>query len=387
MQPTYFKEVSLEGRDHDRGVPVHLGEWVPRTGRLGRMLGRDYVVADRPTMTTGFGEWPCRLYQVEIPAGEWPQVEPNVFRVPTYRPVSEMESWEVFGPQGRDVAALLDRAGTLTVDEVIQLASGAADAWRPENSAARRAAARLSDWADSTVRHGAVMAATGASKPAVLHSRDLAAKAGALALETMVVALMKIDDPRLAYPHTTNPMEVADICYERALDVVFFAAIGHIFRDVVTGPDFEALAGRWHDLLGEPSAGMAARTDGRSFDVGVTFGLDQLEDYLHSLGGGIGLHFDSEGSPDGQAPWILLRFGRDLLTTSGPRLHVDEEHLATLGWEVLRVDPEGVAGYQGPSMALEQRRPPADDAAAYARTLVPILASLLGSQAVLRVRG
>src|SRR5215213_677313 len=92
MPTTYFKEASLAGRDFDRGVTLELGAWTPRIGSLRMALGGGYAVADRVTETAGHGEWPCRVYRVEVPDGDWRLVEPHVLRVPTYRPVAELES-------------------------------------------------------------------------------------------------------------------------------------------------------------------------------------------------------------------------------------------------------------------------------------------------------
>src|SRR5829696_4312692 len=130
MPVTYFKEASVAGRDFDRGVTLELGTWTPRIGGLRMTLGGGYVVADRVTETAGAGEWPCRVYRVEVPDGDWPRVDPHIIRVPTYRPVAELDAWEVLGPQGREVAALLDRAGRLTVNEVVRLASPTPEPWQ-----------------------------------------------------------------------------------------------------------------------------------------------------------------------------------------------------------------------------------------------------------------
>src|SRR4051794_13861739 len=158
MPVEYFKEASVEGRDFDRGARLELGAWTPPFGGLRMKLGGGYAVADRITETAGKGEWPCRVFRVEVPEGDWPVVEPNVLRVPTYRPIEELEGWRVLGPQGREVSALLERAGRLTDTEVLNLASGEGDTWQPMEDRARAARRGTDAATDATSRHGAMMA-------------------------------------------------------------------------------------------------------------------------------------------------------------------------------------------------------------------------------------
>src|SRR5829696_432725 len=178
MPVTYFKEASVAGRDFDRGVTLELGAWTPRIGGLRMRLGGGYLVADRVTETAGQGEWPCRVYRVEVPDGDWPLVEPHVFRVPTYRPVAELESWKVLGPQGREVSGLLDRAADLTYTEVFKLAGGEPDPWQPMYDKAAGIAAHVGGPPDEGERFGALMAAQGAAAASVERSKDTLRRAG-----------------------------------------------------------------------------------------------------------------------------------------------------------------------------------------------------------------
>jgi len=258
MPVTYFKEASITGRDFDRGVTLELGVWTPRQGSLRMTLGGGYVVADRVTETAGHGEWPCRVYRVEVPDGNWPVVEPHVFRVPTYRPVAELESWSVLGPQGREVSALLDRAADLDYIEILKLADGELDPWQPMYDTARAIASHVGGPANRGERFGALMAAQGAAAAGIERSRDKAGRAGTFDGPLIALAAMALaDDPSIAEAgRKVTPLDRKDLVeklYGRALAVVWFAAWGYVMRDLLAEADFEALSARWRTVIGEPS--------------------------------------------------------------------------------------------------------------------------------------
>jgi len=258
MPTTYFKEASLAGRDFDRGVTLELGAWTPRIGSLRMALGGGYVVADRVTETAGHGEWPCRVYRVEVPDGDWPLVEPHVFRVPTYRPVAELESWKVLGPQGREVSGLLDRAADLSFTEVLKLADGELDPWQPMYDRAAAVATNVGGPTREGERFGALMAAQGAAATSVVRSQDSARRAGTFdGMLIGLAAMTLLDDPAIAEPgrrgRALGRKDVVNKLYGRVLAVVWFAAWGYVLRDLLIEEDFDALSARWRSVIGEPS--------------------------------------------------------------------------------------------------------------------------------------
>jgi hypothetical protein len=256
MSMIYFKEASIAGRDFDRGVTLEIGAWTPRVGSLRMTFGGGYAVADRVTETAGHGEWPCRVYRVEVPGGDWPLVEPHVFRVPTYRPVAELEPWIVLGPQGRQVSGLLDRAADLTFTDVLKLADGMDDPWQPMYDRAVAIATHLGGPTDQAERFGALMAAQGAAATSVARSKDNAGRAGSFDGPLLGIAAMAlVDDPLIEKAgRSGSPLDRKDVVktlYGRALAVVWFAAWGYVMRDLLTEADFEALSARWRAVIGE----------------------------------------------------------------------------------------------------------------------------------------
>lgn len=161
MSRHYFKAVRPGGTDFRTGTvqwapPVgHEGEWIVRhpTHRLSTAnlpdAGTYLSVATTPTDCTGM-RWPCRLLVVEpvstvrIPCDDLPSKRAGwAFRV-----VEEVDPCLSLGPQGREVAALIDRASRLTAEEPRRMSvawtgtrRGAWDAaWDAARGAARDAA-------------------------------------------------------------------------------------------------------------------------------------------------------------------------------------------------------------------------------------------------------
>ena len=139
----YYKAVRLDGTDFATGTtrPV-AGEWMPRiSGRL-KLCERGYHVSDAPGQTLIGGWWPCRLFEVEIDEEVAPEhIGGHKRVVHTYRPLRELPAWQALGPNGEAVAALIERARSLTADEIQWLvAARDAAAWGVARDAARGAA-------------------------------------------------------------------------------------------------------------------------------------------------------------------------------------------------------------------------------------------------------
>ena len=154
MSITYYKATRPNGRDFytntvDYAEALTSGETITHRhtskeqvkGDAGTYLSISTSAAD----CTGM-RWPCRLFVVE-PVGcalKADDTLPNKRRVSSLRVVAELPAHEVFGPNGEAVAALIERAGRLTSDELDRLyaARGAARgaAWDAARGAAWGAA-------------------------------------------------------------------------------------------------------------------------------------------------------------------------------------------------------------------------------------------------------
>ena len=156
---TYFKAVRMDGTDFYTGIVRWLppvGEPLPGGGLIVRHptarkrttgYAAHYLsVATVPTDCTGM-VWPCRLARVERTwAAVWqpdPDALPNKMASWRWRVVEELDATLALGPQGREVAALIERAARLTSDEV----AGLATAWYTEEGAARDAAWNAASYA------------------------------------------------------------------------------------------------------------------------------------------------------------------------------------------------------------------------------------------------
>jgi hypothetical protein len=174
----YYKATRPDGTDFHTGTVDYAaalasGEPVthPAFDRHGD--ASSYLsVATVPTDCTGF-RWPCRLFAVEAVGRAWRVGDdlPNKRAVRAGRVVEELPPWQVFGPQGEAVAALVDRAARLTADEMSRLSA----AW----SAARDAAGSAA-W--SAARDAARSAARDAAWDAAWSAAWSAARSAARAL-------------------------------------------------------------------------------------------------------------------------------------------------------------------------------------------------------------
>ena len=183
---TYYKAVHPSGRSfHDDTF-----RWLPDGWQSGDQIPADWVVthpdyspssecASRylsastvATDCTGMS-WPCVLLEVE-PVGlvrqPDPRVLPHKVAAPAWRVVRELPATDALGPQGADVAALIDRCRHLTGDDLVRLvaacgaACGAARgaAWDAAWDAARGAACGAASNAARAAAWDAARAAVGA---------------------------------------------------------------------------------------------------------------------------------------------------------------------------------------------------------------------------------
>ena len=183
MMTTCYKAVRPDGRDFHSGTVRWLppvGEPLPDGGLVvrhptarrwsnGAGAAAYLSVSTVATDCTGM-EWPCRLAEVEqVPGygvhkvgGDLPHKRASV----AWRVVREVDAHLALGPQGVEVAAIIERASRLTADEMTRLYAARNAAW---NAAARNAAARDAAWAaawDAAARDAARYAARNAARNA-----------------------------------------------------------------------------------------------------------------------------------------------------------------------------------------------------------------------------
>jgi hypothetical protein len=188
MDMTYWKATRLNGTDFytgtvDYAAALASGEPLPELSGAVAFPGPGwYHLATVPTECVGMS-WPCRLFEVE-PADDLGDHRPRgAYKVgaTSVRVLREIDAHGALGPQGVQVAAIIERCATLTADEVSRLNA----AWDAARGTARgttwdaawdaawdatRVAARVAAW-DAALYAAARDAALGAAWGLLL--RDL----------------------------------------------------------------------------------------------------------------------------------------------------------------------------------------------------------------------
>ena len=137
---TCYKALRPDGTDFATGTTKpRKGRWLPRIDGDLIMCQRGYHVSDAAAATLAGGSWPCKLARVEIPDGEWER-QGHKLVVPTYRVVEWLPAWQALGPNGEDIAALIERAKRLTDTEAQRLYAAEDAAWSAAEDAAEDAA-------------------------------------------------------------------------------------------------------------------------------------------------------------------------------------------------------------------------------------------------------
>ncbi len=144
---SYYKATRPDGTDFytgtvDYGAALASGDTIRLDSDETEFPGPGWLhLATVPTECDGM-TWPCRLFEVE-PVGEFHRGEGHPYKIGCreVRVLRELPAHEAFGPQGEQVAALIERARCLTAAEIKRLHA----AWYAARAAAR-AAARYSAW-------------------------------------------------------------------------------------------------------------------------------------------------------------------------------------------------------------------------------------------------
>ena len=217
----YFKAVRPDGTDFrtgtiDYGAALLSGDVVrhpsvkQRIGDAGTYLS----VSTSATDCTGF-RWPCRLLVVK-PVGRALKARadyPNKRRLSALRVVGELPAYEVFGPQGEAVVALIVRAGRLTLSEGKRLEA----AWYSVKDSVRdeRYAERDTAWGSAWVSR---LAAGGA-----------------------------------AWHTAGDTAWTARGCTRSTWYAAKYAALALVVRDLISVEHFNALYGPWASVIDDPS--------------------------------------------------------------------------------------------------------------------------------------
>jgi hypothetical protein len=208
---TYYKATKPDG------TSFHDGTTLWRVGRITRLDGEHGTTlcnagvlhaATRPGESLVGGSWPCRLFEVE-PRTELVTDAKHPYKVGAYvwKVVRELPAHLALGPNGETVAALIERARTITPDEAERLNA----AWNAARDAARSAARSAARYAVRSAARDAAWdaaryAAWNAARDAARYAAWYAARDATLAL--VVKDLITPDQFNTLYGPWASVMEV-----------------------------------------------------------------------------------------------------------------------------------------------------------------------------------
>ena len=208
---TYYKATRIDGTSFQDGTTTWT---VGKITRLPKSEQRTTLceagvlhASTEPGESLVGGSWPCRLFEVE-PVGELITEAEHPYKVGAHawRVVREIEAWRALGPNGEAVAALIERAGHLTLDEAGRLADAA---WSAAGDAAWAAAA---DAAWDAARSAAWSAAWNAARYAARRAARSAARNAAwdAALALVVRDLISQKQFQVLYGPWASVMEAGE---------------------------------------------------------------------------------------------------------------------------------------------------------------------------------
>jgi hypothetical protein len=214
---TYYKATRTDGTSfHDETTQWKVGRITRIEGKKGKLLCGEGILhaSTEPAETLVGGSWPCRLFVVE-PRSKVVTDDDHRYKVGAHawKVVEELPAWQALGPNGQEVAALIERCKTLTKGEARQLFS-ARDAARNASAwdAARDAAWHASAW----------HAARDAAWDAAWHAARNASARNASAW---------------------------DAAWHAARDAAWDAACALIVKDKITAQEFDLLYGPWANVI------------------------------------------------------------------------------------------------------------------------------------------
>jgi hypothetical protein len=181
------------------------------------------------------GSWPCRLFEVE-PRGPVIGPEDHKYGTTALEVVAEFPAWQALGPNGEEVAALIDRARMLTKEEIKRLYAARYAVTDVARDVARDAA-RYAAWAAAWDGYAARYAAAYVARDAARYAAWLAAwdAAGYAAWAA-------------AWDAAENAAWVA--VWDVARDAAGYAAGALVVKDLISSEQFELLYGSWGKVIG-----------------------------------------------------------------------------------------------------------------------------------------
>ena len=251
---TYFKAALPDGTDFrtgtvDYGSALATGEAVRHPRKAVKDDPGTYLsVSVEPAEALIGGTWPCRLFRVE-PVGRTlaSSQYPSKRGVSALRVVEELPSHLALGPNGAAVAAVIERAGRLTEDEIGRLFAARDAAWYAVWGAAQDAAWDVAqDAAQGAARYAAWIVARNAARGAAWDAaRDVARDAARDAAQGAAQGVAWGAALYAAWD------EAWGSAWDAARGAAGYAAVAILTRDLITNKQYQILAGPWLTAIKE----------------------------------------------------------------------------------------------------------------------------------------
>jgi hypothetical protein len=196
------------------------------------------------------GSWPCRLFEVE-PRGPVIGPKDHKYGTTALEVVAEFPAWQALGPNGEEVAALIDRARMLTKEEIKRLYAAAYAAGPAARYVARLAAAYA---AGPAARYAAENAARYAAWDAARYAAWLAAWDAAGYAARYAAAYAAENAARVAVLYVARDAAGYAARYAAARyaaeNAARSAARALVVKDLISSEQFELLYGSWGKVIG-----------------------------------------------------------------------------------------------------------------------------------------
>ena len=168
---TYYKATRMDGTDFHTGKIDYTRVPLPEMSGEGEFPGAGWLhLATTPTECVG-ASWPCRLFEIEPDNyAKVYQDKDHPHKIGTTKAfvTREIESWKFFGPQGKEVVALIERVKKLTAEDCRKLSAARSAARSVAYSVAYSAAYSAARSAADSAAYSVVYSAADSAADSVL---------------------------------------------------------------------------------------------------------------------------------------------------------------------------------------------------------------------------
>jgi len=197
--------------------------------------GPPWIVVDQAIESIVVAKWPGKLWRVSVlkPAAEQPAAYAKYTRAVAVEVIDEEPVWRLFGAHGEAVCRILERARTITLDDVAMLENAIPDEAREAYSRA------WNRWLGDAHDHTATLAAGDSRSPI---------GAGFTVLHNLIVERARTLTGGAALTTNDDDEVVLAPEWSAASDAFLHAAMAHGSPELIASSDPELLTAAWKRL-------------------------------------------------------------------------------------------------------------------------------------------